>query len=137
MRWWCGIFAASWVVVGCAGTQAAEPKSLVARMHDAAKRQDVDAFYASLDSAARASLSKQEVAALLKGANAEIVARLQALSETDAEVTQVASVRYVDGERSTLAFERGAYRVTSAGAFPSTARSPAEALGDLRRALAR
>ncbi len=106
-------------------------------MYDAAKRRDVDAFYASLDSDARAALSKKEVAALLKSANDEIVERLKALSAEDSSVLQEASVRYADGERSTLAFERDGYRVTSAGAFPSTARSPAEALGDLRRALAR
>jgi hypothetical protein len=109
----------------------------LADMRSAVERQDVDAIYAMLDADARAALTKADVKALLGQSKREIDQRLTALTKPGAQVVQHAHVRYSDGEQSTLTFERGRYRVTSAGAFPSTARSPAEALGDLRRALAR
>jgi hypothetical protein len=46
-------------------------------------------------------------------------------------------VRYDDGERAVLDLEDGVFKVGSADALPSAPRTPAEALGALRKALAR
>src|SRR5690606_38469092 len=46
-------------------------------------------------------------------------------------------VRYDDGEVVTLDLEEGGFRVTAADALPAAAKTPEQALGQLRRVLAR
>jgi hypothetical protein len=48
-----------------------------------------------------------------------------------------ARVRYPDGEDATLDLEHGAFRIAAADALPAGARTPVEALEQLRRVLAR
>jgi hypothetical protein len=48
-----------------------------------------------------------------------------------------ARVRFADGEAATLDVEDGAFRVEAAYALPAGARTPADALAELRRVLAR
>src|SRR5262249_58777916 len=48
-----------------------------------------------------------------------------------------ARVRYPDGEEATLDLEDGRFRIAAADALPAGARTPAQALEQLRRVLAR
>ena len=48
-----------------------------------------------------------------------------------------AEIRFQDGESALFELEDGAFRLSSLGNLPSRARTPSQALGDFRRALAR
>src|SRR5208283_3790425 len=52
-------------------------------------------------------------------------------------VEATARLRYADGEEAALELREGRYWVTAAGALPGGARTPEEALEQLRRVLAR
>jgi hypothetical protein len=56
---------------------------------------------------------------------------------TPPRIESVAKLRFPDGEHATLVLEDGAFRVSSADALPAGARTPAQALEQLRKVLAR
>lgn len=94
-------------------------------------------MYALLDAQARASLSKQDVQRLLKESQAQLLRRVRSFGKPTAKISTTARVRTADGEVSTLVLEQDEFRVTAAGALPAAGITPAEALSELRRALAR
>lgn len=127
----------TWVALGCASTRVPEPRAALAAYHDALERKDVDALYGMLDAQARESLSKDDVRRLLAESQPQLVARARALAAGDARTETEARVFYMDGERAVLSLEDGSFKVDAAAALPAGARTPAEALSELRRALAR
>ena len=68
---------------------------------------------------------------------AELAEEGSALSAKDVRVEAMARLRFGDGEEAALDLQRGRFYVTSAGALPGGARTPEEALDQLRRVLAR
>jgi len=74
---------------------------------------------------------------LVRDARVEIGAQGQALLRPGSRVEANATVPLRDGTSVELAFEPAGFRVASADTLPSGARTPVEALEDLRRALAR
>jgi hypothetical protein len=52
-------------------------------------------------------------------------------------IKTAAKVQYADGEEAALALEEGQFRIDAADALPAEARTPVQALGQLRRVLAR
>jgi hypothetical protein len=68
---------------------------------------------------------------------AEIMQQARAMASPSANVRAVAEVRYVDGEVSVLVVEGGRYRISAAAGLPAGARTPSQALGELRGALSR
>lgn len=127
----------TWIVLGCAATHVPAPDLALEAYRDALERNDADALYALLDSEARASLSKDDVRRLLDESRAELLSRARALSSAGARAEAEARVFYIDGEHAALSLERGHFRIDAAAALPAAARTPAEALSELRRALSR
>ena len=77
---------------------------------------------------------KQMVADERDGARAS---RAGSSRGADVRVEATARLRYADGEEAALELRDGRYWVTAAGALPGGARTPEEALEQLRRVLAR
>ena len=121
--------------LGCAGPRA-EVSSGLARYGSALRAGDAQALRGLLTERAREALSPEAVRALLTANKAELEERAAALA--GARIRVYAKLRTVDGEETLLDLEGdGAYRVASADALPAGARTPAQALEQLRRVLAR
>jgi len=67
----------------------------------------------------------------------ELARRGQALGSEHAAIRTVAVVRFVDGEEAELVVQDGELKVNAAAALPAGASTPAQALVELRQALAR
>ncbi len=128
---WC------WLMAGCAGQPLPDPDVALKEYQQAVARRDAAAVHAMLDADARAALSVQDVKRLLEGTGPQLDERAKALSATSARVDTTAEVTYSDGEVSVLNLEDGRFRVTGAGGLPGWGATPAQALGELRRALQR
>lgn len=124
-------------VLACQGPRVADPGAVVRAYAAAAQRGDADAIYALLSERSRRDLGREGVRRLVADAKNELKAQGHFLGSADAHAEAVAVVRYDDGERADLELENGLFRVSSAVALPAAARTPAEALGALRQALAR
>lgn len=114
-----------------------DPRDAVAAYADAAARGDADALYAMMSEKGRRELSRDEVRRIVEGERAELADRAKAVTGPGVVIEARAEVRYADGEHATLELENGAFRVAAADALPAGARTPAQALEQLRRVLAR
>jgi hypothetical protein len=123
--------------LGCAHNDLPEPEAAAARYAEAAKRGDSEALYAMLTRAAQRSYGRAATRALVRDARTELGRKAVALSDPSTRLTARARVRFADGEGAEFELEDGGFRIASAGALPSGARTPAQALGELRGALAR
>jgi hypothetical protein len=103
----------------------------------AAERGDSDALYALMSKRSRRDLGREGVRRLVTETRVELRRSAEALGRSGVEVQATAEVRYDDGERAVLELEDGVFKVGSADALPAAPRTPAEALGALRKALAR
>jgi hypothetical protein len=82
-------------------------------------------------------LSHTDVQRLLQESKAELLQRARNVTAKSATVDAQARVRFADGELANLALEDGEFRVRASGALPAFARTPTQALSDLRAALSR
>jgi hypothetical protein len=131
------IFAAGLTATACARPSIPDPKAAADAYARAADRGDADAIYAMMTKDAQTSRSRDDVRKVVLDETNELKDTAKGLSAKDARVTTTARMRYADGEEASLDWEHGAFRVTSSGALPGGARTPAEALDGLRRVLAR
>ncbi len=120
--------------VACASRPLPDPKSTVAAFAAAAERGDAAAMNALMTADTRRDYGVEGTRRLLAEARDEIAH--EARETAHAVVHAVAEVPYVDGERATLVLEDGHYRISAASGLPAGARTPADALGELRIALA-
>ena len=124
-------------LLGCSGESLPDPRGAAEAYAEAAQRGDDAAIYAMLSREARASYGREGTRKLVKDAKAELARSGKALGSPSTQIEARATVRFTDGEDAVLAVEDGDFRVTAALALPSGARTPAQALGELRAALAR
>ncbi len=129
--------AAAVVVGGCSGAALPDPRLTAAEYAAAAARGDARAVHALLTEDARQAFGLAGTARLLADARGEIVRQAKGMASPGAAVHAVAEVRYLDGEQALLSIERGRYRISAAAGLPPGARTPSQALGELRGALAR
>lgn len=122
---------------GCASRAGDSARSAADAYASAAARGDGDALYDMMSAESRQQRTRAEVRRIVEGEHAELVERGRALAAKDARVDARATLRFADGEVATLDLEQGRYRVTSAGTLPGGARTPNEALANLRRVIAR
>jgi hypothetical protein len=122
---------------GCAGSRVTDPREAAVAFAEAAGRGDANGVYAMLDPAAQRSLSREDVARLVADEKAELADAARALASPEAHATATARLRFADGEEIGLEWALGKFSVTSGGALPGGAPTPAAALDELRRALAR
>lgn len=125
------------VATGCTTTQVPDPKDAALAYADAAARGDAAALHEMLSVRGQKALSREDVARLVKDERVELAEQAKALRGPGTTTTIRATVRYPDGETASLSVEDGELRVMAADALPSGARTPEEALGELRRVLAR
>jgi hypothetical protein len=123
--------------VGCARTPLPDARVAAVAFAAAVERKDVDALFNLLNEASRHAVTKAELAQLLATAYPELQVRAQGFAGTDAEVTAAARVLYANGRVGTLSLEHGEFRIRTLDSLPAGARSPVEALAQLRGALAR
>jgi hypothetical protein len=114
-----------------------DPKAALVAYESAASKGDAKAIYAMLSEHSRKALRVADVERMVADERAELATQAKAMTEPGTTVRASARVRYADGEDATLDVEEGAFRVSSADGLPAAARTPAEALDQLRRALAR
>ncbi len=123
--------------IGCAGAAIPDPHDAASAYARAAERGDADALYDMLSSKAKRSLTRDEVRRIVKDEKGELTLQGKAVMGSTAVVKSEARVRYADGEEAALAVEDDGYRIAAADALPSAARTTTQALGQLRRVLAR
>jgi len=129
--------AACVVFGGCARASMPDPRDTIRAYRTAAAKGDARAIYAMLSEPSRKSLQLADVERILADERAELSAQAAAADDRTSVVRASARVRYADGEDATLDLEEGSFRVSSSDALPAGARTPSEALEQLRRVLAR
>jgi hypothetical protein len=90
-----------------------------------------------LSDRSRQSWRPADVERIVADEKGELAMLAKAVAEPGTVVRASARVRYPDGEDATLDLEDDGFRISSADALPAAARTPREALEQLRRALAR
>ncbi|WP_235880195.1 hypothetical protein [Polyangium aurulentum] len=131
------LLALPFVFAACGGSSMPDPKDAVRAYAEAAARGDADAIYGMLSEKGQRSLSRDEVRRLVGQERKELADQAKALASPGVVVKARARVRYPDGEDATLELEGGTFRISAADALPAGARTPAQALEQLRRVLAR
>lgn len=121
---------------GC-GAVVPDPRAAASAYADAAIRGDTDRLIAMMTSSSKRARSKDATERLLKDERGELAEQGRELSRADVRVEATALLRYADGEEAALELREGRYWVTAAGALPGGARTPQDALDQLRRAIAR
>jgi len=122
---------------GCTAGSIPDPKEAASVYAGAAARGDADAIYAMMTSSAQKERSLTDIKRIVADERAELSEQAQALSAKDARVEATARLRFEDGEETALELREGRFWVTSTGTLPGGARTPEEALDQLRRVLAR
>lgn len=122
---------------GCSRPALPDPKAAAARWAEAAERGDSEAMYGMLTRDAQRTYGKDGTRRLVQANKKEITDEARALASAKTDVEATATIRFADGEQAVLEVEEGQFKVSSAGALPSGARTPAQALSELRQALAR
>lgn len=131
-------FVAAWAfMLGCGAAGPPDPKEAARAYGEAAASGDADALYEMLTEEDRRSISRDELRAIVARDRQELGEHAAAVAGPLAKANASARVRFKDGEQATLILEQGRFRVASAGTLPGGARTPDEALEQLRRALAR
>ena len=133
------VLACALPALGCGAGHLRDPRDAVSAYAEAAARGDADAIYEMMSDRARRALSREEVRRIVADEKAELVDQSKALTTAAGLVVKSrARVRFADGEDATLVVDGdGAFRIATADALPAGARSPEQALEQLRRVLAR
>ncbi len=121
----------------CVRQRVSDPSQAVKAYQQAAQRGDADALYAMLSARSQRELGPERTRALVRDAKQELSQSAARLGQPLTTPAALAAIRFDDGETSTLTLEEGLFKISAAAALPSAARTPAEALADLRRALSR
>jgi len=128
------------LATGClTAERVPKPEPAVATYAAAVQAGHVDAVYAMMSEESRRAMSKDELARILREQKAELKEHAEGLTSAERVLKARAEIRFSDGETVTLHLDgdEGAFRVTAADALPAAATSPAQALGQLRKVLAR
>jgi len=115
-----------------------DPHATLVAYTDAVARGDDKAIFALMTNHDRQTMRRQEVAQQLRDARRELTEQavtLRARAFRPLETT--AQVKLQNGEISTLELENGQFRVASADVLPAAARTPTQALTQLRTVLVR
>jgi len=125
------------LAAGCAEARLPDPKLVAVRYAEAARAGDSERIYALLSREAQRDYGPRGTQRLVQQARGELSRQGAALLSPASRVQASAEIRFEDGESALFDLEDGAFHLSSLGTVPSRPRSPSEALGDFRRALAR
>jgi hypothetical protein len=129
--------AAAFALSACAPSRVPDPHVAATAYAEAAAKGDGDALYAMMTASSRQARSKDDLKKMVSEERGELAEQAKELARADVRVEATARLRYGDGEEAALELREGRYWVTAAGALPGGARTPEEALEQLRRVLAR
>ncbi len=133
-----GLFLPSLVLaLGCTSQEVPDPRSAANEYAEAAARGDAHAIYGMMTTAAQKGRTEQEVKTIIATERAELTEQAKAIRSKDARLEATARLQFEDGEEAALDLKDGRFWVTSAGALPGGARTPEQALDQLRRVVAR
>jgi hypothetical protein len=128
---------------GCAA-RVPDPRDAALAYAAAARGADADGVDAMLSEDSKRRYTEAEVKVLVDGQRAELAAQADAVSGAltprvgvEPNIVTEAAVPYADGEQAALVLEDGAYRIGAADALPAESRTVEQALGQLRRVIAR
>ncbi|WP_272419220.1 hypothetical protein [Polyangium jinanense] len=127
----------AFALAACGGSDMPDPKDAVKAYADAAARGDADAIHGMMSAKAQRSLSREDVRRIVAEERSELADQAKALAAPGVTIKAHARMRYADGEDATLELEGGVFRISAADALPAGAKTPAQALEQLRRVLAR
>ncbi len=123
---------------GCATVEAVpEPDDVVDAYVAALERGDAGAIYALMSEESRRAVSREQLERVLKEQRAELGEHAKALASERRAVEARAEIRYPDGELVGLDLVDGRFLVTAADGLPASAKTPEQALSQLRKVLAR
>jgi hypothetical protein len=123
---------------GCASqTTVPDPSPTIDAYAEALEKGDADALYDMMSEESRRAISREELTRVLREQKRELSEHATEVRADDRALSARAELRYDDGEVVSLDLEDGHFRVTAADALPAGAKTPAQALGQLRRVLAR
>ncbi len=138
MPWLGAVALTGAAAVGCVGgSSVPEPRPVVDAYADAIERGDADAVWEMMTEESRRAISREELGRVLRDQKTELGEHAKGLGSEERVISATAEVRYDDGEVVSLDLDDGEFRVTAADALPAAARTPAQALTQLRRVLAR
>lgn len=121
----------------CRPSGVPDPRTAARAYADAAVRGDGGVLFEMMTKASRQARSREETRKLVDDERAELAEQGRELESPQVRVEATARLRFADGEEAALELRDGRYWVTAAGALPGGARTPEEALEQLRRVLAR
>ena len=121
----------------CASGGVPDPRAAARAYVDAAIRGDGDALYAMMTAESRKERSRSDLARVVADERGELAEQGRELRGDEVRVEAIARLRFADGEEAALELKGGRYGVAAAGSLPGGARTPEEALDQLRRVLAR
>jgi hypothetical protein len=122
---------------GCAASTVPDPRDAARVYADAAERGDADRIYDMMTTEAQKARSRDDVRHMVADERNELSDAAKAVRAPQTRVQATARLRFDDGEESALELKDGRFWVTSAGALPGGARTPVQALDQLRRVMAR
>ncbi|PIE06226.1 MAG: hypothetical protein CSA75_00640 [Sorangium cellulosum] len=123
---------------GCLFQKMPDPQVAANAYADAAARGDANAIYEMLDDDGRRAMTRKDVARLVTDQRKELADQAKAIRSKDTKIEASARVRFGDGEDAVLDLGKdGRFYVASADALPAGARTPVQALDQLRHVLAR
>lgn len=128
---------AALAALACSRSALPDPNDAATEYARAAERGDADAIFDMLTEKARVAQGKEGTRRLVNDSRAELSRQGRALASPQAKVKMGARLRYADGEQVELDVEQGRFAIRSASVLPTGARTPAQALAELRAALAR
>jgi hypothetical protein len=132
------LFAASAVfLAACAGAGVPAPEVAARTYADAARRGDAQALYDMLSEGGKKVLTRAEVDRLVADQKGELADRGKQIGAPGVRFKTEARVKFGDGEEAALTVEDGEFKISAADALPAEARTPVQALDQLRRVLAR
>jgi hypothetical protein len=121
----------------CGGAELPDPAVAARAYAEAAARGDAEALHGMLTTEAKRSFGPEGTRKLVADARRELGEEGRALLRPGVRVDASATIPLRDGTTVELGLEASGFRVASADTLPSGARTPTEALEDLRKALAR
>lgn len=132
-----GVLGVLALASACAQRAVPSPESAAERYASAARSGDADAIYAMMTKSARQSLTRDQVHEIVERERNELRHQGEQLTLPGSQTKATATLRYADGETTTLDYKDDRFWVTSAGTLPAAATTPEQALAQLRRSLAR
>ncbi|MFO0548655.1 MAG: hypothetical protein U0271_09720 [Polyangiaceae bacterium] len=122
---------------GCAAGNIPDPNEALTAYAEAAASGDADRLYEMLSEQGKRQYTRDQIKAMVGDQKGELKDQATAITSPGVRIKTEATVKYADGEQAALTVEDGTFKISAADALPAEARSPVQALNQLRRVLAR